>query len=99
MNLNFFGWTIEVNAYKNWQSKLIANAKYIAKNNNISLVAKDYSYDVGLKIAKIKAIRLLKFPYPENQNEFGYTDETDSRYVGVSTISSAKNFVEKYWTK
>jgi hypothetical protein len=82
--------TIERNN-KTWQQQLIKKATALAKNEGINLTGSDR---LGKKISRIKAIRLVRFPYPPD------SDYCDVEYVndsGMSSLSVAKQFVEDFW--
>ena len=85
MNINILGYTItiEKTVANTWQKRLIKKAIIIGKNAGYKLTGDSW------KIERIKAIRLIHYPYPS-----GYGDYYEA---GKSTLTAAKNFVEQYW--
>jgi hypothetical protein len=86
-----FDITIERNN-QTWEQRLIKKATCLAKKDGINLNAADR---LNRKINRIKAIRLLRFPYPVGSV---YYDAFEYVGNGVSSLVAAKMFVEKNWT-
>jgi len=92
MKIKIFNYLITIERNDaTWEQRLINNATILAKKEGISLNGTDR---LNRKINRIRAIRLLRFPYPEDSvySSIGYINNN-----GMSSLSAAKTFVEDFW--
>jgi hypothetical protein len=92
MEINLFNITITIERNDDtWQKRLIKKATALGENEGYGL---NSGNDFARKIERIKAIRLVRHPYPPDSDY--YYDRTIND-KGMSTLYAAKQFVEDYW--
>ena len=91
MKIKLFNLDITIERNNSWQNKLIRKATALAENEGIELNNSDR---LNRKINRIRAIRLVRYPYPADSDysEISYIGES-----GKSALYAAKQFVEDYW--
>ena len=97
MKFTLFGLdvSIEKKTDKAWVSKLIKRALEAGKAASYDMKFKPN--EISWKINRIKAIRLLAFPYPHDL--VGETFNGEDWNVAKSSLASAKYFVDRYWSE
>jgi len=92
MKIRIFNFDITIERNDDtWQKRLIKRATALAQNEGYAINA---ASPTGRKIERIKAIRLVRYPYPEDS---GYGKEGYVTDNGKSSLTDAKRFVETYW--
>jgi hypothetical protein len=100
MQFSIFGLNISIDRTV-WVTRLIKRATKVGKENGYDMTI--HAGSMTGKINRIKAIRLLVNPYPKRLVKNGtyayYSDGHGSDSAWMSTLFSAKDFVDKYWNE
>lgn len=91
-----FGERIEINIRRvTWQERVIrrARAEYIKRGGMPALVD-----DPTRKIERIRAVRMLRYPFPHNSLFADYFTDGLPEDNGMPRLIVSKEFVERFWT-